>query len=98
MGTNKLPAELSEPEGNTKVIHSLNYARLRLSLIAASICFCLLAVPNLFARPSATFDILASFDYPGSTSTSTRGINQGGDVSGFYYDSAGAVHGYIRFS
>lgn len=68
----------------------------RISAIALA-CIILTGPGNLLGQPATvTFDILASFDYPGSTKTETRGVNQRGDVSGYYYDSFGGSHGYAR--
>jgi hypothetical protein len=37
-----------------------------------------------------------SFDYPGATYTDARGVNDQGDIGGFYTDSGGATHGFVR--
>jgi uncharacterized membrane protein len=59
-----------------------------------------LAFPSLGRgdeEPEATIQILATFDYPlATTQTSPQGINDLGDVSGFYNDATGATVGFIR--
>lgn len=55
------------------------------------------ALPAL-AASSASFEILATFDYPGATYTFASGINDNGDVAGTYTAASGAVRGYVRFS
>lgn len=47
-------------------------------------------------RPERSFEILATFDYPGSSLTIPQGINQRGDVAGEFTDITGA-HAFIRF-
>lgn len=37
----------------------------------------------------------AVLDYPGATSTQLSGINDSGDVVGFYTDAAGNIHGFL---
>lgn len=37
---------------------------------------------------------ITQIDFPGSTSTSCLGINDSGQITGFYLDSAGIVHGF----
>lgn len=47
--------------------------------------------------PTPEITILATFDYPGAVNaTVTYGINQHGEIAGYYSDSPGAVHGYTR--
>jgi hypothetical protein len=78
--------------------NSSNRALQRLFFVAISAVMLSLLCTALFAQPGAiTFDVLETFDYPGGNSTSPRGVNGGGDVSGYFYDSAGAAHGFIRF-
>ena len=64
--------------------------------------FCLLAVLLGFL-PASTFAqesvrVIVTFDYPGTgNSTTPFGINQGGDITGYYLDSAGVSRGFIRY-
>ena len=39
---------------------------------------------------------LATFDPAGSTNTSSRDINNAGEAAGWYADSSGALHGFVR--
>ena len=39
---------------------------------------------------------ITSFDVPGSTSTSALSINPAGEITGFYQDSRGIAHGFVR--
>lgn len=63
---------------------------------------CLLAVLLGFL-PASTFAqtsvrVLVTFDYPGTgNSTTPFGINQDGDITGYYLDSAGVTRGFIRY-
>ena len=52
----------------------------------------------VFAAPSVTFEILATFDYPGAVDTIAGGINDRGDVAGSYFDASGNGHGFVRLS
>src|SRR4029077_4905234 len=45
------------------------------------------------ARPQPT---LITFDPPGSTGTTSMGINPAGVITGFYSDASGNVHGFLR--
>ena len=36
------------------------------------------------------------FDPPGSTSTIVQSINDGGDITGYYYDASNVKHGFVR--
>jgi hypothetical protein len=50
-------------------------------------------------EPQLTVRVLVSFDYPGSgNSTTVQGINDSGDVTGYFEDSSGAVRSFIRFA
>jgi probable HAF family extracellular repeat protein len=42
---------------------------------------------------SVTF---TTIDFPGSISTNAQGINANGEIVGFYTDTAGRVHGFLR--
>src|SRR4051794_4831891 len=64
------------------------------SLLAALLlCF----ASSLLAAP-ASFKILTTIDYPGGTNTSLTGINDNGDVAGFYTDASGDTRGFTRRS
>ena len=60
------------------------------------------AVAALAGAPRMSAQVLAgnfhfqNIDVPGSTSTSVGGINNLGQVAGFFHDSSGAVHGYVQ--
>jgi hypothetical protein len=45
-----------------------------------------------------TFDVLATFDYPGSdvVETSPQKINDSGEIAGEYFDSSGVTRGFVR--
>lgn len=49
------------------------------------------------ADPPVTFDLLATFDYPGAISTTTAAMNEHGDVAGYFISATGATDGYVRF-
>jgi len=53
----------------------------------------------LFAQePQLTIRVLATVDYPGSgNSTTVQGINDLGDVTGYFEDSTGAVRSFVRY-
>ena len=67
--------------------------RLFVSLLAVLLGF----LPgNSFAQTSVR--VLVTFDYPGTgNSTLPFGINQGGDITGYYLDLAGVTRGFIRY-
>ena len=44
----------------------------------------------------ASTGTIKSFDAPGSGATYAYGINGNGAITGFYYDTAGAAHGFLR--
>ena len=45
-----------------------------------------------------TFEVLATFDYPGANAyTTADGINERGDVAGTYYDQGSVYRGFVRF-
>src|SRR5258707_1012366 len=39
---------------------------------------------------------ITTFDPPGSTNTQVTAINDGGEIVGYYADSSGATHGFLR--
>ncbi len=56
----------------------------------------MLATLTCFAQVPAGNFRFQNIDVPGATSTSVGGINNLGQVAGFFHDSAGAVHGYVQ--
>jgi|SRR5450432_44737 len=52
-----------------------------------------------FAAPdSISIQLVTTFDYPGSgNSTITEGLNDRGDITGFFTDNLGINRGYVRF-
>ena len=86
------PAVLKGSQPNLEKIMK-HQNRLLAFLLAA---FFALLPASLFAQGSVR--ILFTFDYPGGgTSTSPFGINQGGDITGYYLDSAGVTRGFTRY-
>jgi hypothetical protein len=62
----------------------------------AALCFT--ALSHLSAQaPARTVTILTTFDYPQSLGTFAGGINDAGDVVG-YFEAKSYIHGYERFS
>lgn len=53
-------------------------------------------VATTWAEPVTTIQFLYSFDYPGATSTTPIGINDRGDISGYYVDGNSVTRGFIR--
>lgn len=53
-------------------------------------------VTSTLAEPATTIQFLYSFDYPGATSTTPIGINDRGDISGYYVDGNNITRGFIR--
>ena len=51
-----------------------------------------------FAEQPVTFEILATFEYPGAITTQVTGINDQGDVSGYFLDQSNSWRGYVRFT
>ena len=64
----------------------------------------LLVSPSLgaFAQQAAnsiSIQVITTFDYPGDgNSTIPEGINERGDITGFYTDSSGISRGFVRFA
>ncbi len=64
----------------------------------------LLSIPLLLAglaattlaEPAASVQFLSSFDYPGATSTTPIGINDNGEISGYYVDGNNVTRGFVR--
>src|ERR1051325_9564925 len=61
---------------------------------------CLISNPQpLPGQVPLTINVLATFDYPGSgNSTTVQGINDDGDVTGYFEDASGAVRSFIRYA
>lgn len=49
------------------------------------------------AAPPVTFDILATFDYPGASRTYSTGINDRSVVAGWFLNPVDGGHGFLRF-
>jgi hypothetical protein len=70
-------------------------------ILAAAIAGYLISNPQtLLAQESQlTVRVLATIDYPGSgNSTTVQGINDLGDVTGYFEDSSGAIRSFIRYA
>jgi len=52
---------------------------------------------TVLAQAQVTFEIFASFDYPGALGSNLGGINEAGDVVGGYTDNTFFSHGFVRF-
>src|SRR4030095_5190386 len=52
------------------------------------------------ASDSISIQVITTFDYPGGDVIQTvpSGINDHGDITGFYADSAGVTRGFVRFA
>ena len=69
--------------------------------VVTAIAECLISNPKpLFAQKSQlTIEPLATIDYPGSgNSTTVQGINDLGDVTGYFEDSTGIIRSFIRYA
>ena len=70
-------------------------------LLGILIVFSVFPFIGAFAQhdPSAvSIQLITTFDYPGvGNSTIPEGINDRGDITGFYVDSSGATRGFVRF-
>ncbi len=64
-------------------------------LLAASVLF---FGRQLLAEPEVTFEVLATFDYPGALNTYAGGINEAGEVVGSFVNEMSQTRGYIRFA
>lgn len=49
------------------------------------------------APDNITIQLITTFDYPGATTTIPEGINDRGDITGFFTDVNGATQGFVRF-
>ena len=59
-----------------------------------------LAIPSFRTSADApvTFEVVATFDYPGAVQTYANGINDRGEVAGFFLNDVDTSRGYVRFS
>ncbi len=69
-------------------------------IMAALFIFCIL-LPAQTPRISLSMNAVIPFDAPGAgkgagQGTTPKGINDGGEITGYYKDSASAVHGFVR--
>jgi hypothetical protein len=65
------------------------------SLFVAS--FCVFLTGRALAESPVTFEILATFDYPGSPYTWARSVNDAGDVAGSFTIESVGYAGFVRF-
>src|SRR5690242_9778659 len=71
---------------------------LTISLAIAGYLMCN-AQPLPAQEPQFTVQVLAMIDYPGSgNSTTLQGINDLGDVTGYFEDGTGATRSFIRYA
>lgn len=74
----------------------MNHQNRLFALLLAA--FFALLPASLFAQRSVQVDVLFTYDYPGGgTSTTPFGINQNGDIAGYFVDATGATRGFIRY-
>jgi hypothetical protein len=64
-------------------------------LLAASLTFPSL---EILADPPITFDLLTNVEYPGATETFASGINDRGDVTGYFKRDPHPPRGYVLFA
>lgn len=55
-------------------------------------CLCLLAATGARAQSL----VISTIDFPGAVMTNAQGINAQGEIVGFYTDTAGRTHGFLR--
>src|SRR4030095_5901133 len=53
---------------------------------------------QVLAEQEVAFEILASFDYPGALNTSPSGINENGDIVGYFLNEAHQTQSFVRFA
>jgi uncharacterized membrane protein len=72
--------------------------KLKHLFIPVLVAFFVLRSMETFAEPAAfTIDLLATYDYPGvGNSTTGAGINERGEIAGFYTDSTLLPRGFVR--
>src|SRR5213596_3059115 len=70
-----------------------------ISILAVLFAF---PLPGAFAQEasdSISIQVITTFDYPGDvTQTVPSGINDRGDITGYYVDSNGVTRGFVRFA
>jgi hypothetical protein len=66
-------------------------------MLLVSAVLLILSMSRALADAFVTFELLASFDYPGSTSTQPYGINDNGDVAGLCYPPGDKTAGFVRY-
>jgi hypothetical protein len=52
---------------------------------------------QMLAAPDVTFEILATFDYPGALETSPSGINESGTIVGSFVNGFNQVQSFVRY-
>ena len=62
----------------------------------SSPAMCLIAALAITVQISAEKNRFTTIDPPGSTLTSPSGINPAGLITGYYVDSRGQYHGFLR--
>src|SRR4029434_2263987 len=76
------------------------YNKLTLQLLAGIAAVFLLPLFHASAQDQVenSIQILVTYDYPGAVSqTNSTGINDKGDVAGFFVDATGNLRGFVRF-
>ncbi len=85
---------------------SINRSPLRRALLLIALALVLgsggwLITPALATDPvgvTTTIEIIATYDYPGAAGyINSSGINDKGDVAGYFLDAAGDFRGFVRF-
>ena len=74
--------------------------KLTLQLLAAMAAFFVLPLFRTSAQDLAenSIQILVTYDYPNAIGyINSSGINDNGDVAGYFVDAAGAIRGFVRF-
>jgi hypothetical protein len=62
-------------------------------VVAAALTF---SSPAISGAPVVTFEVIATFDYPGATSTYALDVNDRNKAAGFFVNPSGAVRGFVR--
>jgi hypothetical protein len=91
-------------ENNNRLQLSLSFTKKEIMTNRNRLFICLLAgfiglfPVGTFAQRAPSISVLVTFDYPGTgNSTTPFGINQSGDIVGYYLDSSGVTRGFIRY-
>ncbi len=74
---------------------SMRSRRQSVLLLAACVLLC---GRQMLAEQEVTFEILASFDYPGALATAPTGINESGTVVGSFVNGGNQTESFIRFA